>query len=247
MIPHTGDSYNDPHQDTGTTEAVSGLPMDRLDLRRGWRNYGRPKTGIERRCPLWPETIAALQEVIARRHAREHETLRNLVLITKYDNCWCSSDEDRCNPNQAPFLLWVRGDEHDQAFLLGVLASVPLDWYARRFVETHVNFHVFNPFPIPRPNRDNPLWRRTVALAGRLACPDKRFAKWAKAVGVKHGKLDPDEKDDMIAELDAVVAHLYGLSEPHLTHIFETFHEGWDYQPRLKAVLKHYKAWAAKA
>ena len=30
--------------------------------------------------------------------------------------------------NQAPFLLWVRGDERDQAFLLGILASVPMDW-----------------------------------------------------------------------------------------------------------------------
>ena len=92
-----------------------------------------------------------------------------------------------------------------------------------------------------------PLWQRTVTLAGRLACPDKRFAKWAKAVGVECGKLDATEKDDMIAELDAVVAHLYGLSESHLMHIFETFHEGWDYQPRLTAVLKHYKAWAGKA
>jgi hypothetical protein len=144
-------------------------------------------------------------------------------------------------------LVWVDGDERDQAFLLGVLASIPLDWYARRFVEKHVNFYVLNPFPIPRPARDNALWQQTVALAGRLACPDKRFAKWAKAVGVEYGKLDTAEKDDMIAELDAVVAHLYGLSESHLTHIFETFHEGWDYQPRMKAVLAHYKAWAGKA
>jgi hypothetical protein len=65
-------------------------------------------------------------------------------------------------------------------------------------------------------------------------------------VGVEYGKLDANEKDGMIAELDAVVAHLYGLSEFHLTHIFETFHEGWDYQPRLMAVLKHYKTWAGK-
>jgi hypothetical protein len=36
------------------------------------------------------------------------------------------------------------------------------------------------------------------------------------------------------------------LSESYLTHIFETSREGWDYQPRLKAVLKHYKAWAGK-
>jgi len=90
------------NEDCGT------LPMDRLDLRRGWHNYGRPKTGIERRCPLWPETIAALQEVIARRHAREHETLRNLVFITKYGNCWCSSDEDRCNPISYEFRKLVK-------------------------------------------------------------------------------------------------------------------------------------------
>ena len=64
---------------------------------------------------------------------------------------------------------------------------------------------------------------------------------------MEYGKLDAAEKDDMIAELDAVVAHLYGLSESHLTHVFETFHEGWDFQPRLKAVLGHYKAWEGKA
>lgn len=64
---------------------------------------------------------------------------------------------------------------------------------------------------------------------------------------MEHGKLDVAEKDNMIAELDAVVAHLYGLTEPQLTHIFETFHEGWDYRPRLNAVLTHYKAWAGKA
>jgi hypothetical protein len=148
--------------------------------------------------------------------------------------------------NKGPYFLFPRGDQRDEAFLLGILASIPLDWYARRFVELNLNFFILNPFPIPRPTRNDPLWQRTVALAGRLACPDKRFAKWGKAVGVEYGKLDANEKDDMIAELDAVVAHLYGLTEPQLTHIFETFHEGWDYQPRLKAVMKHYKNWASR-
>jgi hypothetical protein len=65
-------------------------------------------------------------------------------------------------------------------------------------------------------------------------------------VGVECGKLDAAKKDDMIAELDAVVAHLYGLTEPQLVHVFETFHEGWDYEPRLKAVLAHYRQRAGK-
>lgn len=142
--------------------------------------------------------------------------------------------------NKAPYLLWPRGDEQDQAYLLGVLASIPLDWYARRFVELNVNFFIFNPFPIPRPSREDPLWMRAVSLAGRLAAPDERFAEWANAVGVECGPIDPIEKQDMINELDAVAAHLYGLSADQLTHIFETFHEGWDYQPRLDAVMAHF-------
>ena len=64
--------------------------------------------------------------------------------------------------------------------------------------------------------------------------------------GVEHGLLEPDDKQDKVHELDAVVAHLYGLSEAQLVHIFETFHDGWDYQPRLNAVLKQYHAWADK-
>ena len=47
----------------------------------------------------------------------------------------------------------------------------------------------------------------------------------------------------MIRELDAVVAHLYGLNERHLRHIFETFHEGWDYEERLRATLRHFRDW----
>ena len=32
--------------------------------------------------------------------------------------------------NQAPYLLWPRGDQNDQAFIIGVLSSIPLDWRA---------------------------------------------------------------------------------------------------------------------
>ena len=79
-----------------------------------------------------------------------------------------------------------------------------------------------------------------------MASPDKRFAKWAKAVGVNYGLLNEDKKNDMIHELDSVVAHLYELSEKQLIHIFETCHKNWDYKPRLKSVLEYYKYWQNK-
>jgi hypothetical protein len=143
--------------------------------------------------------------------------------------------------HKAPYLLRPVGDESDEAFILGILSSVPLDWYSRRLVETSLTFFIFNDLPIPRPSREHPLYQRAVALSGRLASPDERFADWAKAVGVQYGPLEPDEKEDMIHELDAAVAHLYGLSEQQLRHIFETFHVGWDYEDRLKATIRHYR------
>src|SRR5262245_42463736 len=36
------------------------LPLSALNLDNGWLNYPRPKTGIPRRCPLWPESVAAI-------------------------------------------------------------------------------------------------------------------------------------------------------------------------------------------
>lgn len=142
--------------------------------------------------------------------------------------------------NAAPYLLWPRGEAVDLAFLLGVLCSLPLDWYARRFVETHVNFFVFNPFPIPRPDPTHALRRRAVDTAARLGGQDPRLRRWAGQLGVKGRNLREDESQDLVAELDAAVAHLYGLAEDQLVHIFETFHEGWDYGNRLDVTLKHY-------
>jgi hypothetical protein len=148
--------------------------------------------------------------------------------------------------HKAPFLLFPRGDKKDEAYLLGILSSLTLDWYARRFVETAMTYHVLNPLPVPRPPRSSLLWQRVVALAGRLAAADARFAAWAEQVGVEHGPLHEAAKQDHIHELDAVVAHLYGLGEKQLGHVFETFHEGWDCSARLDATLPHYRAWRQK-
>jgi integrase len=57
------------------------LPIETVDIANGWHNYWRPKTQIARRCPLWPETSAALYSVIKGRRS-------GLIFITKYGNPW---------------------------------------------------------------------------------------------------------------------------------------------------------------
>ncbi len=74
----------------------ANLPLSALDLERGFIDFARPQTGIPRRCPLWPETIQALREVLANRPAPKKEEDSGLVFITKYGFAW--SKETTTNP-----------------------------------------------------------------------------------------------------------------------------------------------------
>ncbi len=60
---------------------VATLPVEALDLAGGWVNYHRPKTGIDRRCSLWPETVAALREALAARPAPRDASAAKLVFL----------------------------------------------------------------------------------------------------------------------------------------------------------------------
>ena len=143
--------------------------------------------------------------------------------------------------NKAPYLVSTSNNHATEAFALGLLSSIPFDWYARRFVELSVNFHILNAFPIPRPVATNPHRLRLIEIAGRLAAIDGRFKDWADQVDVPVGSVRSEsERNSLIFEVDALVAVSYGIDRDDLTHIFETFHRGWDYDPRLEAVLEHF-------
>jgi hypothetical protein len=114
-------------------------------------------------------------------------------------------------------IFWRDGSPATQTYVLGVLSAIPFDWYARQMVESHVTVEFMRSAPVPR-----------------------------VPVGAQVGSVsDEATKQDLIAELDAVVALLYGLGKSDVEHIFATFHRGWDYRPRLAAVLAHYDQWAA--
>ena len=240
---YKGESFDIWQPDTGTYYAWADPEklLEHLQVKRQRSRNKENSPFAEFTDPAWfnrMNTLPCMKPRIALRLVTNRTNRRTAVAALVPPHLFLT--------HAAPYFLWPRGDAEDEAFLLGILSSIPLDWYARRFIEVNVTFYLLNPFPVPRPSRKDKLWRRTVELAGRLAAADARFAEWAKAVGVEFGPLEVDEKEAMIFELDAVVAHLYGLSEAHLVHIFETFHEGWEYHPRLQAVMEHYHSWQSR-
>jgi integrase len=74
--------------------AVASLPQSAVDLDSGWIDYPRPKTGVPRRCPMWPETIEALRTALAARPTPKGEADADLCFLTKYGNRWVRTSDN---------------------------------------------------------------------------------------------------------------------------------------------------------
>lgn len=150
--------------------------------------------------------------------------------------------------NKAPYLWSATASGADTAYMLGVLSSIPFDWYARRFVELGLSYGILNSFPVPIRDAVSGIQQRVVEVAGRLAAVDSRYKDWAVQVGVPVGSVKDDAaKEELLAELDALVAHLYGLDDDDLQHVYATFHRGADYSVRATAAARHFEAWSGKS
>ena len=72
---------------------IGTMPLSALDLDNGWVNYPRPKTGIPRRCPLWPETVEALRAAIAERPEARSKESAGLVFVNSRGLPWVRETE----------------------------------------------------------------------------------------------------------------------------------------------------------
>ena len=109
----------------------------------------------------------------------------------------------------------------DEASALGISNSLAFDWLARRYVEANVNYFIFYGLTFPKP--ENTPQQRIGRLAARLSCVDDRFSEFAAEAGVECGPLGDARRHDLRAEIDALVARAYGLTEDELRFIFTDF------------------------
>ena len=117
-------------------------------------------------------------------------------------------------------------DERTQLVLLAFLNSFSFDHYLRQQVRANLTMFFIYQCPVPRLTNSNPNFSLLWSRASRLICTTPEFDDLAKAVGLKshnNGAADPAERAKLRAELDGLVAHLYGLTEAEFAHILGTF------------------------
>jgi hypothetical protein len=115
-------------------------------------------------------------------------------------------------------------DACSRLYLLAVLNSFATDYLLRQRVSANISFFFIYDLPVPRIPSGDPRFTAIVERAARLTCVSPEFDALAKEVGLKrHQPLDAAERARLRAELDGLVAHLYGLTEEEFTHILGTF------------------------
>jgi integrase len=67
---------------------VASLPQSAIDFETGWVDFARAKTGIERRCWLWPETIAAVKEALTIRPEPRDPADADLIFLVSSGRRW---------------------------------------------------------------------------------------------------------------------------------------------------------------
>jgi integrase len=95
---------------------VATLPIAALDLDGGWISHARPKTGIGRRCPLWPETVAALREWLTVRAEPKEAAHAGLVFITYKRGSWSDDGDNRALSHEMRKLLDRLGIDGHRGF-----------------------------------------------------------------------------------------------------------------------------------
>ena len=122
--------------------------------------------------------------------------------------------------------------QQELLYICGLLNSYICDFMIRQRVTTSISMFMFYQLPIPRLTKTD---RGSVAerhftdiiqRAAKLICTTPEFDELARDVGLnshKNGVTDETQRAQLRAELDGIIAHLYGLTEGEFGYILSTF------------------------
>jgi hypothetical protein len=117
-------------------------------------------------------------------------------------------------------------DAFELLFVVACFNSFIVDWLLRQKITSHLNMFYVYQIPIPRLTATDPAFLPIVHRAAQLICLTPEFDELAAAVGLeshRDGVNDTNERAQLRAELDGLIAHLYGLTDDEFAHVLATF------------------------
>ena len=111
-------------------------------------------------------------------------------------------------------------------FCLACLNSFIFDFCIKQKVSQNLTMFFIYQTPVPRLTEKDPFFQEIVERAAKLICTTPEYDELAREVGLgshENGVTEEIARGKIRAELDGIVAHLYGLTEAEFSHILSTF------------------------
>jgi Alw26I/Eco31I/Esp3I family type II restriction m6 adenine DNA methyltransferase len=111
-------------------------------------------------------------------------------------------------------------------FICAALNSFCVDFALRQQVSANINMFYIYQLPVPRLTSGDKYFTDIVQRAAKLICTAPEFDELAQEVGLnsyREGVTDETERAQLRAELDGIIAHLYGLTDAEFAYILTTF------------------------
>jgi len=117
-------------------------------------------------------------------------------------------------------------DNRYTLFICATLNSLFFDFALRQQVSANLTMFFIYQTPVPRLTSGDKYFWDIVQRATKLICTAPEFDELAQEVGLnshQEGVTDETERAQLRAELDGIIAHLYGLTEAEFAYILTTF------------------------
>ncbi|MBO9562228.1 MAG: Eco57I restriction-modification methylase domain-containing protein, partial [Niastella sp.] len=119
-------------------------------------------------------------------------------------------------------------DNPNKLLLLSFLNSYPVDYCIRQMVATNINIFYIYQLHIPRLTSKDEWYKAIVERSAKLICTTEEYADlWQEVMGNKWSEKKAATKEEDVnklrAELDGIIAHIYGLTEEEFAYILSTF------------------------
>ena len=189
----------------------------------------------------WIDEAEGRKRILGKRGVDEGQTLDYQKYRLGYRQVSASTNERTFISSVIPRLSFacdtvpvasIAGDSlsgHDyqiRLLLCSIWNSLVVDFLARQRITNHLNHFFVYQLPVPRLNQGDRFFDWIVRRAAQLICTTPNFDELAAEVGLgshHNGVTDPVGRAKLRAELDGIIAHIYGLTEEDFSHVLSTF------------------------
>ncbi|WP_199291251.1 DNA methyltransferase [Sphaerospermopsis sp. FACHB-1094] len=151
------------------------------------------------------------------RDVARNTDIRTMIATVVHKNLFCGNT----------LIVSKKNDNFKNLLVISsFLNSFICDFVIRQRVTAHCNMFYVYQTPVPRLTEKDEYFQEIVERAAKLICTTAEYDELAKEVGLgshKNGITEERERGKIRAELDGIIAHLYGLTESEFSHILSTF------------------------